>query len=142
MVRKKILRNEACPCGSGKKYQRCCYQRGVRWITDEKGQCFRVVPLFEEGRQVLQGQRETFVKKQGREPRPEERVFEDVPHAEYLEHVMVETMKKAAIRPELIYAYEKTGRIVTEANQRFLTKAQRAEWKAALLEYRSKFSRR
>ena len=142
MIRRNILCNEACPCGSGKKYQRCCYQRGVRWMKDEKGKFFRVVPLSEEWRQVLQKQRETIVKKHGRDPRPDERILEEVPHAEYLEHVMVETMKKAAIRPELIYAYEKTGRIVTEANQRYLTQAQRAEWQAALEEYRAKHSTR
>lgn len=139
---KKILRNEACPCGSGKKYKHCCLKRGARWEVNEKGEFLRVLPLTQEGMELLQRQREGFVKRHGREPRPDERVFEDAPHAEYTEYVMVETMKKAGIRPELIYAYEKTGRIVTEANQRYLTQAQRAEWQAALEEYRTKYSTR
>jgi hypothetical protein len=29
MARKKISRNEPCPCGSGKKYKHCCYGKGV-----------------------------------------------------------------------------------------------------------------
>ena len=29
MSRKKISRNDPCPCGSGKKYKHCCYRKGV-----------------------------------------------------------------------------------------------------------------
>jgi SEC-C motif len=29
MSRKKISRNDPCPCGSGKKYKNCCYGKGV-----------------------------------------------------------------------------------------------------------------
>ena len=100
---------------------------------------FRVLPLSGETREVFQKQREVFVRKHGRAPGPEDRVFEDLPHGEYMEHVMVETMKKVGIRPELVYAYEKTGRIVTEENQRFLTDAELAEWQAALEEYRTRY---
>ena len=142
MARKKILRNGTCPCGSDKKYKHCCLKEGIRWVVNEKGEFIRLLPLPEEGSQLLQNQRESFLKTHGRDPRPEERIFEDAPHSEYFEHVMVETMKQTGIRPELIYAYEKTGRIVTEANQRYLTKAQRAEWRAALEEYRTKHSMR
>ena len=28
MARKKLSRNAACPCGSGKKYKHCCYGKG------------------------------------------------------------------------------------------------------------------
>ena len=29
----KIGRNDPCPCGSGKKYKKCCLKRGVTEIT-------------------------------------------------------------------------------------------------------------
>ena len=29
MARKKISRNDPCPCGSGKKYKHCSYGKGV-----------------------------------------------------------------------------------------------------------------
>jgi hypothetical protein len=29
MARKKVSRNDPCPCGSGKKYKACCYGTGV-----------------------------------------------------------------------------------------------------------------
>jgi DNA-binding transcriptional regulator YhcF (GntR family) len=42
---------------------------------------------------------------------------------------------KAAVRPELIYAMKKTGRIVTESNQHLLTDEELQEWQDAIEEY-------
>jgi hypothetical protein len=38
--------------------------------------------------------------------------------------------------PEVIYVFEKTGRIVTEQNKQSLTKAELREWEAAIGEFR------
>lgn len=58
--------------------------------------------------------------------------------AEELRKAMVDTMKRAGTDPELIYAFEKTGRIVSEANAHQLTREDLKEWDAAIEEYRSK----
>ena len=42
---------------------------------------------------------------------------------------------KAGVRPELIYAMKKTGRIVTESNQHLLTDEELQEWHDAIKEY-------
>jgi len=42
---------------------------------------------------------------------------------------------KAGIRPELIYAMKKTGRLVTESNQHLLTNEELQEWRDATEEY-------
>jgi hypothetical protein len=34
-------KNGRCPCGSGKKYKRCCLREGRRWYQDRKG---RAIP--------------------------------------------------------------------------------------------------
>jgi len=47
-------------------------------------------------------------------------------------------MKKAGLDPAIIYAFEKTGLIVTEANERLISDKDRAEWEAAVREYRAK----
>ena len=52
--------------------------------------------------------------------------------------MMVEDMKKAGIDPAIIYAYEKTGRLVTEQNQKLLSDADLDEWNAAIEEYEAK----
>lgn len=33
---KKIRRNEPCPCGSGKKYKKCCIDKGLEYINEEE----------------------------------------------------------------------------------------------------------
>ena len=51
---------------------------------------------------------------------------------------MVEAMKRAGIDPAFIYAFEKTGRLVTEQNQHLLPEGALDEWQAALEEYAAK----
>ncbi len=35
MARKKISRNDPCPCGSGKKFKHCCYGKHIDWNDEE-----------------------------------------------------------------------------------------------------------
>ena len=35
MPKKRIPRNAPCPCGSGKKFKNCCYEKGFHWVQDE-----------------------------------------------------------------------------------------------------------
>ncbi len=37
MARKKISRNEPCPCGSGRKYKHCCISKGIDWQARRAG---------------------------------------------------------------------------------------------------------
>ena len=136
---KKISRNKPCPCGSGKKFKRCCIDKNFEWLEDEDGNIFKSVPMTEEMGDLFRGQRESFIEKNGREPTPDDPVFPDMPHSEHVEHEMVEMMKRANIDPAKIYAFEKTGRIVTEENQDILTEADLLEWEAAIDEYEERF---
>lgn len=51
---------------------------------------------------------------------------------------VVNAMEKAGTPPQIIYAYRKTGLIVTESNRHLLGKADLAEWNAAIDEYYAK----
>jgi len=44
MPRKKLSRNVPCPCGSGKKYGRCCYGKDFEYLVDEEGSIFSPCP--------------------------------------------------------------------------------------------------
>jgi hypothetical protein len=44
----------------------------------------------------------------------------------------------SGIDPAIVYAMNKTGRIVTEGNLKFLTDAELQEWNDAVNEYRQK----
>jgi hypothetical protein len=138
MTHKRLPRNAPCPCGSGKKYKQCCWKKGFEYLVDEDGNAFKSIPMSDELAQIVAEQRQRFVEQFGREPSPEDHVFFDAPHLEHVEHEMVQAMKEAGIDPAKIYAFEKTGRIVSEDNQHLLSDADLAEWQAAIDEYRAK----
>lgn len=138
MARKKLSRNAPCPCGSGKKYKHCCYGKGFDYEEGDDGTLFKSIPLTDDMKSALEEQQRKFIEKHGREPGPNDPVFFDMPPLEHVEHQMVEAMKKAGLNPAFIYAYEKTGRVVTEDNQHLLSEADLAEWQEAIEEYEMK----
>jgi len=92
--------------------------------------------------EILQRQRERFISKFGREPGPKDPVFFDPSanrpfplNAEVAKQRILEAMQKASIHPSLIHALQKTGRLVSKENSRFLSKAQLKEWQAAIDEW-------
>jgi hypothetical protein len=138
MSRKRISRNAPCPCGSGKKYKHCCWDKGFQWQEDDKGNVYKATPMSPELKEVLEQLRQAFVAQYGREPGPDDLVFPNLPHPEHLEAMMVEDMKRAGLDPAIIYAFEKTGLLVTEQNQHLIPEKDLAEWDAAIREYEAK----
>lgn len=49
---------------------------------------------------------------------------------------MLKAMQEAGVRPEIIYAFERTGRVVTEENRSLLTAEELKEWTDAIEDYR------
>jgi len=47
----------------------------------------------------------------------------------------VESMRAAGIRPALVYAYERTGLIVTRENRHLMSAADLDEWEDAIAEF-------
>jgi hypothetical protein len=91
---------------------------------------------------MLKRQNANFVAKFGREPGAGDPVFfeptADEPKpmdANWVQAQTVEVMERADIHPALIHAYKKTGRIVSEENRRYLTKADLREWQDAIDEW-------
>jgi hypothetical protein len=138
MAPKRVPPNNPCPCGSGKRHRSCCYKKKFAWEQDDRGRHTRSVPLHPEAVQIIEDQRQRFIDLHGREPGPNDPIFFDMPHPEHLEHQIAETMRKAGIAPELIYAFEQTGRLVTTENRELLTDEDLAEWDAAIDAYRAK----
>jgi SEC-C motif len=138
MPRKKLPGNARCPCGSGRKYQACCWDKDFEWVEDEAGTVFKSLPMSPEVRGALEQQRQAFVAKHGRGPGPDDPLFPNVPHPEHLEAMMVEGMKAAGLHPALIYAFEQTGLLVTEENQHLIPDEDLAAWDAAIEEYERK----
>ncbi|QNI30528.1 hypothetical protein H7849_15405 [Alloacidobacterium dinghuense] len=97
--------------------------------------------------QAMKKQLKAFRKKFHRDPGPGDPIFfdpdADTPQpfseakASEIFDEMMNVAKEANIRPALIYAMKKTGRIVTEQNRKLLSPEELAEWDAAIDEYKS-----
>jgi len=135
MPGKEYSRNGPCPCGSGKKYKHCCRKKGLEYVADDDGNVSKSIPISPEMGEIFREQREKFIAKFGREPGLNDPIFFDMPPAEHIEHRTVEAMKKVGIDPAIIYAYEQTGRLVTEENQHLISDVDLDEWNAAIEEY-------
>lgn len=138
-------RNEPCPCGSGKKYKACCSRKGFKF-TVVNGQVMRSVPMTSEAKDVLRKQEERFIKKFGRPPGPEDPIFFDEDAATPMpmnmrgyREAVVEAMKVAGVPDELIYAYNKTGLMLTEEARNLMPDADVEEFEAAVEEFRLLF---
>jgi hypothetical protein len=141
MSHQRLGRNAPCPCGSGKRYAACCWDKGFEWLQDDAGGVYKSTPLSPEMREVLAELLQAFVAEHGREPGPNDLLFPDLPHPEHLEAMMVEGLKAAGLDPAFVYAFEKTGLLVTEQNQHLIPENDLAEWDAAIEEYEAKHCR-
>jgi hypothetical protein len=135
MPRNKLPLNAPCPCGSGQKYRECCHGKDFEWLVDDEGNIFKSIPVSEELADVIEGQRQKFTEQHGREPGSGDNLFFDMPPVEHAEHFIVQAMRQAGFDLAIIYAFEKTGLIVTEKNERLLSENDLAEWRNAIREY-------
>ena len=105
----------------------------------------KTISLNDEATAALKEQQRSFREKFGADPGPEDPIFFD-PNADTpqpiseagLDEMMGRILSaagKAGVRPELIYAMRKTGRIVTASNQDLLTNDELQEWQDAIEEY-------
>jgi len=132
---KKLGPNALCPCGSGKKYKKCCIRKKFDWVENENGDISKSIPIVPDLRELLQVQLERFRERFGREPGPNDPIFFDQPPLEHSEFYAVQDMRRARLAPELVYAFEKTGLLVTDMNQDLIPEKDLEEWDAAIEEY-------
>ncbi len=107
-------------------------------FEDEEGNVSRAIPASDELMGVLGMLHEQFVARHGREPGPNDRLFDGAPPLEHMEHWTVEAMKKADVDPAIIHAYEETGLMLSEKNENLVPESDVAEWEAAIDAYEQK----
>jgi len=102
----------------------------------------RRIRLSPEARQAIERQLAAFREKFGRDPNDDDPIFFDpdaddpVPLSdEKYEGMMIEAMVEVGISQAMIFAFRRTGRIVTERNKHLLTAEELREWNDAVDEY-------
>lgn len=134
--------NEPCPCGSGMKYKRCCWDKGFTWERNAQGDLFRKLPVPREVVAYLEQQRQEYIATHGKEPDPDSPLFPALAEKsdEEISNEMATIMEMAGSDPAYIYAFRKTGFIVTELNQHLMPDCDVQEWIAAVEEYRLQYN--
>jgi hypothetical protein len=132
---KKLSPNAQCPCGSGKKYKKCCIRKKFSWIENENGDIAKSIPMTLELREMLEEQFKRLREKFDRDPCPDDPVFFDQEPLEHAEFHAVQDLRRAGLAPEAVYAFEKTGLLVTEMNQDYIPEKDPDDWDAAVEEY-------
>jgi hypothetical protein len=104
---------------------------------------YRRVRMSKEMRQMMEEQKQRFRAKFGRDPRPEDPVIWDDNAAEPtpasvedIHQTILSALIAAGSPPEFVYAFDKTGRLVTESNMHLLTPEEYQEWVDAVEEFR------
>lgn len=133
----RVGRNDPCPCGSRKKYKKCCWDGAFTWVRDDQGEITKVVPISEEIRSGIADHVGHLHEFYERELRPDDLLFPPEDPDDSLDE-MIAVMKKAGVDPAFIYAFQKTDRIVTEQNKQFLTDSEIREWDNAVREFHHK----
>jgi hypothetical protein len=135
---KKIGRNEICPCGSGKKYKHCCFNKDYVFFENSDGETVKSIPINEPVvSDILNKQENRFKDVFGRERINREPIFLDgllISEDDYKEKV-VELLKSINVRPQIIYAFEKLGYCILEGQQGKYTDKELDEWDNAIQEY-------
>jgi hypothetical protein len=132
---KEVGAKEPCPCKSGLSYSACCKKRKLRWSRDKAGKLYKQLKLSPEAITSFKEAMTQFQEVFGRKPRKHDPIFlVKYLHSEAdMKRVTLQTMKQADIPPELIYAYIKTSRIVTDTSR--LSTSEAAKYSAAIDEF-------
>jgi hypothetical protein len=130
-------KNETCPCGSNKRYGRCCKRQKIRFERNDDGEIFQVIPIHPELETHLlhlKGEfRRIFGRRQGKDdPVLASQYLHDAD--EYWDHV-IRIGKSAHIPEELLFASRRTDFFLAERNLHLVPEVRKQEWREAIDEY-------
>ena len=118
---------------------------GRRKRSHQVDQDENCIPINHETAQIIAQQKKLFREQFGREPGPDDPLFVEpnvvVPQflsdesTDEIWKSLLQAAGDSGIDPAIVYAMNKTGRIVTETNLEFLTDSELQEWNDAVNEY-------
>jgi hypothetical protein len=94
------------------------------------------VPLSAKMAALLAQQQQQFRQRFGRDPGPDDLLFQGAPPLEQVEHQIAQAMRQAGLDPAFIHAFEQTGLLVSEDNRHKIPDNDLQAWEAAVADYR------
>lgn len=141
-IRKKYPPNLPCPCGSSKQYKYCCVDSGVDFELNARGEVCTQLPMCEQMTAAPEQQWQTCI-----DTDVEQRIDDELTlmRSDYLNILsgciessycdIMNALLEANIKPEVIYAYRKTGLLLTDSSLPMASEQSISEWNDAIDEY-------
>jgi len=128
--------NHFCPCKSGQKYKNCCHAKGVDYFILPGGKVIKEQPLTPEQRQALAQQKAQFVKTFGRQPNEEDEGLMRIANGfADVSAVIEKDLISRGVEQSVLYAFQKTGMVITKENESQVSPEELSRWSEALEEY-------
>ena len=129
--------NDPCPCGSGRRYNKCCKKKRFKFVINQRGQISKRIPIHPRLEPLLKEHQVRFKKVFGRKPGPKDPVlFDHWLSGEDDFWQQARAVGRAANTPEqLIFAWRRTGLIVGEHSRELMSEFDFKEWTDAIDEY-------
>jgi hypothetical protein len=152
-MRKRVDKMMPCHAAAGHRRLKLMAKRLAQRIGRRKRSykvdgAEKIIPINHETAEIIAQRKKLFREQFGREPGPDDPLFFDpgVAAPQFLSDESTDEMWKSLLQaagdsgidPAIVYAMNKTGRIVTETNVHFLTDAELQEWNDAVDEYHQK----
>ena len=130
-------RNDSCPCGSGKKYKRCCANKAFTFVKESEDTVTQVLPIEGGLREIIDNHRSSFLKHFEREPDDDDPLLlgKYLMSEDDIERETIDAMRRTNADPAHIYAYRRTGYLICDAYLDRFTGAAIQEWNAAVKEF-------
>src|SRR5688572_28729768 len=123
-----IAKNQLCPCGSGKKYKRCCIGAQGDRVS------IRINPVM---REHIRHEQENFKKIMGRDMQSDDPLMTSL-LGKSPEEVKEDTLKgmiELEVDEEIIYGFKKLGYFILDDKRIHFTQEQLRDWDLAMNEY-------
>lgn len=135
-MKRKLPGNNYCPCGSQVKYKKCCQTKGIDYFLKRNGKIVREAPMTPERRAAFEAEKLRFQQEHGRRPTEEEESVMRYSEFEEIDSVIEKELIAMGASPETIYAYERTGILITRENEHQFPPDEIKRWAEAIQEYR------
>lgn len=123
-----------CPCGSGKRYDRCCKVKGIKYYNEDENGVSKVINMSNTMANIMQQTNMDFKEMFGRTKGEEEYLIDGVTGNDFkkIERILRKVFKDDKSK---VYAYVKTGILLTENNMHNVSDKDIEEWGKAVQEY-------